>query len=66
MSQEDTEDLADVQDDITKTINAAKSAWVMNGVTDDQWEDFKDDLEAYGLSEALEIYQKYLDAYYAE
>ncbi len=66
MSQEDTEDLADVQDDITKTINAAKSDWVMNGVTDDQWEDFKDDLEAYGLSEALEIYQKYLDAYYAE
>lgn len=64
MSQEDTEDLADVQDDITKTINAAKSDWVMNGVTDDQWEDFKDDLEAYGLSEALEIYQKYLDAYY--
>lgn len=66
MSQEDTEDLADVQDDITKTINVAKSDWVMNGVTDDQWEDFKDDLEAYGLSEALEIYQKYLDAYYAE
>ncbi len=66
MSQEDTEDLADVQDDITKTINAAKSDWVMNGVTDEQWEDFKDDLEAYGLSEALEIYQKYLDSFYAE
>lgn len=66
MNMEDTEDLSDLQADITKLINAKKSDWVMNGFTDDDWEDFLEDLEDYGLDEYLEIYQKYLDAYYAE
>lgn len=66
MNMEDTEDLSDLQADITKLINAKKSDWVMNGFTDDDWEDFQEDLEDYGLDEYLEIYQKYLDAFYAE
>ncbi|MCD8075884.1 MAG: substrate-binding domain-containing protein [Lachnospiraceae bacterium] len=65
MNLEDTETLSELQENITSTINAAKSNWVMNGVDDATWESFKSELEAYGLSEALAIYQKYLDAYYA-
>ncbi|MCD7833701.1 MAG: substrate-binding domain-containing protein [Lachnospiraceae bacterium] len=65
MNLEDTEALSDIQENITSTINAAKSDWVMNGVDDAAWETFKSELEAYGLSEMLAIYQKYLDAYYA-
>ena len=66
MTQEDTEDLANLQTDITKTINAKRSDWIMNGFTDDDWNQYLDDLEAYGLSDMLDIFQKYLDDYYAE
>ena len=34
MSQEDTEELFNLQADIRKTINAKKSDWIMNGFTD--------------------------------
>lgn len=66
MSAEDTEELSNLQADITKTINAAKADWVMNGFDDSDWEEFQSELEAYGLSDMLAIYQKYLDEYYAE
>ncbi len=66
MSAEDTEELSNLQADITKTINAAKSDWVMNGVDEAAFEEFKSSLDAYGLQDMLAIFQKYLDAYYAE
>ncbi len=37
MSQEDTEELSNLQTDITKTINAKRSDWIMNGFTDADW-----------------------------
>lgn len=66
MSAEDTEELSNLQADITKTINAAKADWVMNGFDDSDWDEFQSELEAYGLSDMLAIFQKYLDEYYAE
>ena len=65
MSQEDTETISNLEADLTKTINAAKSNWIMNGFTDADWDQFQSDLEAYGLSQYLEIMQKYYDAYVA-
>ena len=65
MSIDDTEELSNLMADISKTINAAKSDFVMNGVDDDKWEDLQDSLDAYGLDDYLEIFQKYLDAYFA-
>ena len=38
----------------------------MNGFTDADWDQLQADLAAYKLDELLAIYQKYLDAYYAE
>ena len=64
MSQEDTEELSNLQTDITKTINAKRSDWIMNGFTDADWDEYIKSLDAYGLSEMLAIFQKYLDAYY--
>jgi len=66
MNMDDTEELSNLQADITKTINAAKSNWVMNGFDDSDWEQLQDDLDAYGMEDYLEIYQKYFDAFYAE
>ncbi len=66
MSQEDTEELSNLQTDITKKINATRSDWIMNGFTDADWDEYVQSLEAYGLDDMLAIFQKYLDAYYAE
>ena len=37
----------------------------MNGVTDADWNQLQDDLAKYKVDELLGIFQKYLDAYYA-
>lgn len=54
-----------MQADIHKEIKAKKADWIMNGFTDKDWEKYLDKLEAYGLSEYLELFQKYLDSYNA-
>lgn len=63
MSREDTEKLSNLQADIQKAINAKKSDWIMNGFNDKDWDKYLDSLEAYGLSEYLQLFQKYLDNY---
>ena len=66
MSREDTEKLSNLQADIQKLIDANKSEWIMNGFTDADWDKYLSDLEAYKLQEYLDIFQKYLDAFYAD
>ncbi len=66
MNQEDTEEVANLQTDITKTINSTKSDWIMNGFTDDDWNAYLDSLNSYRLNDLLEIFQKYLDEYYKD
>lgn len=66
MSQDDTKRLSDLQADIEKLINANKSDWIMNGFNDADWDKYISELKAYGLDEYIEIFQKYLDAYYAD
>jgi putative aldouronate transport system substrate-binding protein len=63
MTTEDTKKCSDLNADLNKAINTAKSDWVMNGFTDADWDKLQADLEAYGLSQYLEIHQKYFDAY---
>ncbi len=64
MSQEDTEELSYLQADIQKLIDTKKSEWVMNGMTDADWNAYLAELDNYGLKDYLKIFQKYLDAYY--
>ena len=65
MTREDTEEVSNIQADVTKAINAAKSDWVMNGFTDQDWDAFCKKLDSYKLSKMIDIFQKYLDAYYS-
>jgi len=65
MSPEDTEELSNLMADVTTCINTHKSDWIMNGFTDDDWNSYLSELDAYGLSSYLEIFQKYLDNYFA-
>jgi len=64
MDPDDTEELSNIMADIAKTINSARSEWVMNGYSDADWERLQEDLEDYGLEDYLAIFQKYLDAYF--
>lgn len=56
MNQEDTKKLSDLQTDIEKLINANKSDWIMNGFTDDDWNQYLSELDGYGLEEYLQIF----------
>ena len=60
MSMEDVEELSNLNADITKTINAAKSNFVINGFTDDDWDQLQSDLESYGLEDYLAIFRTFL------
>lgn len=66
MSREDTDRLSVLMPDISQYINECRSRWIMNGCTDKDWDEYIDKLNAYGLEEYLAIFQKYLDAFYAE
>ena len=66
MTREDTEELSNLQADIVKCINSHKSDWIMNGFSDGDWDAYLSELEAYKLNDYLAIYQKYLDAFYAQ
>ncbi len=66
MSSEDTTRISELEPDLTKRVNTAKSDWVMNGFTDADWDQLQSDLQAYKLDEYLSILQKYLDSYYAD
>jgi len=66
MTTDDTKNISNLQADITKRINTAKSDWVMNGFTDADWDQLQSDLQAYKLDEFLSIFQKYLDEYYKD
>jgi putative aldouronate transport system substrate-binding protein len=66
MSEADTKRLSDLSADVTKCINSHKADWIMNGFTDADWDAYIEELNSYGLDEYLSIYQKYLDAFYAE
>ncbi|HUM83954.1 MAG TPA: extracellular solute-binding protein [Lachnospiraceae bacterium] len=65
MSTEDTEKLSNLQADIKTCINTAKSDFVMNGLTDDSWNEYLKELDGYGINDYVALYQKYLDSYFA-
>ena len=65
MTMDDTDELTYIQPDLISYINSSKSAFIRDGITDDSWNEYVSQVEAYGLEEYLGIYQKYLDAYYA-
>ena len=47
-------------------VNSQRSNFVMNGLTDADWDEYVKQVNAYGLDEYLSIYQKYFDAFYAD
>ena len=65
MSSEDTEKLSAIQTDLVSYLNSSKAEFIRDGITDESWNAYLEQVESYGVEEYLQIYQKYLDAYYA-
>ena len=65
MSSDDTKTISNLNADIYKCINSFRADGIMNGVTDASWEKLQNDLKAYKVDEYLAVFQKYLDAFYA-
>ena len=66
MSSEDMEKLTAIQTDLVSYMNSTKSEFIRDGITDDTWNAYIDQVNSYGLDQYLEIYQKYFDEFYAE
>lgn len=63
MSMEDTNRVSQLDTDIKKYAEQMKASWILNGGIEEEWESYLQKMEDYGLSEYLEIKQKYFDAY---
>ena len=64
MTAEDTEKLTSIQQDLITYINSSRSKFVMDGLSDADWEAYLNQVNAYGIDEYLAIYQKYFDEFY--
>ena len=49
--------------DYKKYAEQMKASWILNGGIEEEWDSYLQKMEDYGLSEYLEIKQKYFDAY---
>ncbi len=63
MSEEDLDKIARIEADMNDYIYRKRAEWIVNGNIDKEWDDYKKELEKYGLSEYLAIKQKYYDEY---
>ena len=63
MSLEDTNRVSQLDTDIKRYAEQMKASWILNGGIEEEWEEYLERMESYGLSEYLQIKQKYFDAY---
>lgn len=63
MSIDDTNRVSQLDTDIKKYAEQMKANWILNGGIDEDWDAYLKKMEDYGLSEYLEIKQKYFDEY---
>ncbi len=65
MSMEDTNRISQLDTDIKRYAEQMKASWILNGGIENEWDAYLEKMESYGLSEYLQIKQKYFDAYQA-
>lgn len=65
MSIEDTNKVSQYDTDIKKYAEQMKASWILNGGIEEEWDEYLQKMEDYGLSDYLAIKQKYFDQYQA-
>lgn len=61
MEAKDLERMAQIEADMNDFIYRKRAEWIVNGGVDEEWDAYLEELEKYGLSEWVEIKQKYYD-----
>ena len=64
MTENDVKTASNLNTDIDKAIKAARADGIMNGFTDDKFNELQKQLEGYKLNDFIAVYQKYVDEYY--
>jgi len=54
---EETDQLDDIQVDLFKYVDSSLANFILNGVTDAQWNEYLGNLERYGMNTYMEIFQ---------
>lgn len=62
-SKEDLERLAQIEADLKPYIQRSRAEFIQNGITDETWNAYKEELKRLGLEEWLEIKQRNFDDY---
>lgn len=62
-STEDLERLAQIEADLLPFIQRSRAEFIQTGITDENWNSYKEELNRLGLEEWLEIKQRNYDAY---
>ena len=63
MSIDDTNMVSQYDTDIKKYADQKKADWILNGGIEEEWDEYLQKMEEYGLSDYLAIKQKYFDQY---
>lgn len=63
MSIDDTNLVSQYDTDIKKYADQKKADWILNGGIEEEWDEYLQKMEEYGLSDYLAIKQKYFDQY---
>lgn len=63
MKDEDTKRINEIEADLFPYLEQKRAEFIIDGITDEQWEDYLNELERLNLSEYLEIKQENYDNY---
>lgn len=63
---DDLERLSTIEADLFPYIDRKRAEWITNGQIEEEWDEYLSELERYGLTEWLEIYQNRYDDYLEE
>ncbi|MCM3575589.1 ABC transporter substrate-binding protein [Mesobacillus subterraneus] len=62
-SVEDLQRINEIEPELKEFVNQKKAQWILEGGVDKEWDDYVAQLDAMGLKELMEIYQKGLDEF---
>lgn len=63
MEEEDLDKIAQIEADMTDFIARKRAEWITEGGIDSEWDAYKAELEKYGLSDWMEIKERYYNDY---
>ena len=66
LSVEESSRISQIQPTISDIVDRYVVDWVLNGVTDESWASYQNELEGAGLADLISVWQGAVDRYNAE